>query len=742
MTDTVSSGIYIREEPPKTRPIAGVTTSVLAAAGVTERGPHEATLITSFDEYLKVFGGDTADSDLCPAVRGFFDEGGVRAWIKRVAHYDSPPGTGVTSAKGSVTLQSAVSAPGAGSITGSVAGPWDLNPGDDLDIKVDGGGTQTATFDAAAGTVTGTATENFTLSDGMTLLLKIDNGSEQTITFLSSEFGNIASATAAEVAAVINAKVVGAFSDVSAGAVRITSDTKGTASRVQVTGGTSASALGLTGADNTGTGDVANIDAVTAAEAIALIEADITTPSVTVTEATGGYLTITSDTVGASSSVQIEASSTADDEFGFDNAVHSGDSGAAADALEIEGKTDGAYTDGIRIIIATSTSGETAEFNLQVEEDGVIVETFANLTMSATTAERYAPTIINGDTGSNLIAAAAPGTPLYKRPADGTSAYLTGGDDGLTSLAAGDYTGNTTDNNGMRGFDSISDVNILIVPGQANKTVQVAMLTYCETTRQGALFAVLDPPLAQTASEMVTYVTGAQTLYNLSEYGAIYYPPVKVINPDTAVYGTGDTITIYPSGHIAGVYARNDLARPGGVYVPPAGIEHGVFRTVVGYESDETKFEAKRDLLYPKRINPLSIIAGNLAIDGIRTLKGDGNFPTVGERRGVIFIEYSLKNGLEFARNYFNNPTTRARVRRTIVYFLKTQMDRDAFRSKVPSEAFLVDVSDELNPPSVYLAGRMVIKVSLATQKPAEFITLIFSQDTRALDEELAAASA
>jgi starch synthase len=36
-------------------------------------------------------------------------------------------------------------------------------------------------------------------------------------------------------------------------------------------------------------------------------------------------------------------------------------------------------------------------------------------------------------------------------------------------------------------------------------------------------------------------------------------------------------------------------------------------------------------------------------VDGSRTLKGDGNFPYVAERRGVNFIERSLKAGLQFA---------------------------------------------------------------------------------------------
>ena len=45
---------------------------------------------------------------------------------------------------------------------------------------------------------------------------------------------------------------------------------------------------------------------------------------------------------------------------------------------------------------------------------------------------------------------------------------------------------------------------------------------------------------------------------------------------------------------------------------------------------EEVLEEAKRDLVYPKRINPLTTGPGlPRFIDGSRTLKGDGNFPYV-----------------------------------------------------------------------------------------------------------------
>jgi phage tail sheath protein FI len=731
----LSSGITYREEPPKTRLLQGVPTSILAALGVTERGPHVPTLVTSFEEYLNTFGGDIADSDLPNAIRAFFDEGGRQAWIQRVVHYTtiSNPLTR-QGAKGTITLQSAVASPGQAAVNGSIAGPWALTPGDDLDITTDLGGPTVATFNADAATVTGSNTAPFALANNDTLIVEIDNGAPQTITFLTSEFADIGNATAEEVAAVINAKISGAFADVTGNAVRITSDLIGTDSDVTVTGGVNGpTVLGLVGATDAGGGNVADISAVTAAEAKTIIEAAVA--GVTVTEETGGELTITRDTPGVGFTVQVEATSTADDEFGFDNAVHEGDSGAAVDTLVVNGKTEGSYTDDIQVRVEAASSGDPTEFNMKIEDDGNVAEVYGNVSM-ASGAERNVIDVVNAE--SNLVELEHPVTPVYLRPADGLSAALAGGDDGLGSLDNNDYIGSAAGKTGLRAFDEVPDVSLLIVPGITTSAVQLAALTYAEDTREGSMFCFLDPPEGLTASEMVTFAETTNQLYGRSEYGAIHWPRVDVVNPDTGVFGESDTITIPPSGHLAGLCARNDGERPGGVYDAPAGVEKGAFRTVMGLESEETKDKAKRDLLYPKRINPIRVLGAQIIADGVRNLLGTGNFPSIQERRGVIFIERSLQAGLEFARFRNNDRELRAEVRRAIDLFLVQQMKRGAFRTKNKETAFNIDVSDELNTEAVVLSGRLLVKIGLATAKAAEFINMVFTQDTRTLDEQLA----
>lgn len=736
-----ASKITIVEEQPTLRQIEGEPTAIPGFVGVTERGPvGVATVLTSFEEYTAKFGGDVANGDTSHAVRGFFEEGGQRCWVVRTVHYTNPatPAT-KTSAAGTLMLQTGATAPTAGTILGTNVAPFNLEPGDDLDIAIDGGAPATATFNATAASRDTSGAGPYVLANNQTLTLSVNGGPVQTVTFLTSEFVDITNATRAEVAAVINAKATGVFATDTGTVVRITTDKRGTGASLNITGGTANGALGFTTGSISGTGNVADIEAVTTAEVETIVEAAVA--GCTVTDV-GGAVRITSNTTGPTSSVQVQASSTADDELGFDNAVHSGTTGAAQDTLDVDAE-DGAYSSVIQIKVADSSSGVAAEFDLQVIDDGVIIATFTNLTMDET-GDRYVETVLNdADTGrpegltftdQNLV-----GTAAQKRPVNGTFGPLSGGSDGLVGLVDADFVGSSVGKTGLYALDLAEEIDLLAVPGRATSTMHNAMISYCEVWRKLAVFAVLDPPAATTAAGMVTYMETTASLINSSEFGAMYWPRVKVLNPNTTVFGADEQITVPPSGIVCGVISRTDSSQLGGIYQPPAGVERGILRSVLGFETDEVLDERKRDLVYPKRVNPLTTQRGQPRyIDGSRTLKGNGNFPYVAERRGVIFIEQSVKRGLEYARHSNNTPELRRDVERTVENFLLLQMQFGAFRSKDPDTAFYVDFGDALNPINVVFAGLLIGRIGLATNKPAEFLELRFTQDTRAFDQAAA----
>lgn len=98
---------------------------------------------------------------------------------------------------------------------------------------------------SAATAISSANAETYALSNGQTLTVKIDGGSEQTATFNTGDFVAIGSATAAEVAAVIDTDITGATSSDEGGFVRIYNESDATGNSIEVTGGTANTALGF-----------------------------------------------------------------------------------------------------------------------------------------------------------------------------------------------------------------------------------------------------------------------------------------------------------------------------------------------------------------------------------------------------------------------------------------------------------------------------------------------------------------
>lgn len=746
-TELLAAKVVVLEEEPRVPAIVALPSAVLLCLGLTERGPiADRTLLTSFGEYVKTFGGFTSWSEVAVAVHGFFTNQGSFCWVSRTCHFTdlTDPAT-YTATTGQRMLQTSGTADTPASVRCVTPGPWDMRPfgGPDvnvLDIDIGAGAVSSTFVGTRAYCEDTTAYPVGALGAGATVLISIDNYGDQTIAFVGGE------TTALEVAAIINGQLLGGHAEVSGGQVRVYSDTYGNLSDVDVTAGTAPLTWGATVTPVAN--NVDSLAAVRPDEAEAVIELAMT-PDVTVTVESDLTITVATVAVGAGASIQVDAGSTAV-AFGFDNDVHVGATAAPEDTLLVAGKTPGAYAGNIVPIVANATSGVNSEFNLQILENGVVKETFPNVTMD-TTLDNYVETVVNhASSGSNLVAVTdqlLAYAALLKRPVNVTALALAGGGDGLGGIGDSDYLGNEAGPTGLYCFDVVSSGTILIVPGQVAPAVLTGMLDYAETHRGGSMFCILDCPAGYTAAQMVTWVDSAG-IEQYSEFGAVYWPRIKVVNPSKVVFGSADSIVVPYSGWIAGLYAKNDQ-KIGGIYESPAGIGggFGIIRGMVGVEDDpggseqhEVLDEKKRDLVYPHRINPITKLTGTpWHIDGGRTLKSTGNFPNIGERRGVIFIANTIKAGLVVLKHRYNNAENRRKANRIVTAFLLREMAKDAFRSKIPSLAFTVDTSDQLNPTSAEFAGIMTIKIGLATNKPGEFIVVIITQDTRALEAELAA---
>ena len=120
------------------------------------------------------------------------------------------------------------------------------------------------------------------------------------------------------------------------------------------------------------------------------------------------------------------------------------------------------------------------------------------------------------------------------------------------------------------------------------------MIAHCEL--MGDRVAILDPPPGLNAQQIKEWRVD-KARYD-SKYAALYWPWIKVFDPATRA-----TQYVPPSGHVAGIWARNDDTR--GVHKAPA---NEVIRGAVDLETQITKNE--QDLLNPNGINCIRAFPG------------------------------------------------------------------------------------------------------------------------------------
>jgi Bacteriophage tail sheath protein len=90
MPEYLHPGVYIEEIERGPKPIEGVSTSTAAFLGETERGSVKPTLVTSYKDYQRWFGGVFGDDKFMPyAVSGFFENGGKRMFVCRLVDQDA-----------------------------------------------------------------------------------------------------------------------------------------------------------------------------------------------------------------------------------------------------------------------------------------------------------------------------------------------------------------------------------------------------------------------------------------------------------------------------------------------------------------------------------------------------------------------------------------------------------------------------------------------------------------------------
>lgn len=738
--DLLASKVVHQENPGQLRVQPTNTTLTNAMLGVTKRGPLKPTLLSSFTDFVSQYGSFTTDSNIPLHVKQHFLIGGGPLWMKRIVHLtDVANAASKTSAAATLTLATGAVAASAGAVDATNAAPYIMSNGDTLSIDIDGAGAAVATFTMAPATLAASG-GTYTLANGQTLELSVNGGATQTVDFLTAEFVDITNATDAEVAAVINAKTTGMSASTPGGVLTLSTDRQGTSASIEATGGTALGAFTFPAGVQAGTGNVANGSLVSFAELKTVAETAIA--GLLVTDLGAGLPRLASTTTGLTSTILVGAASTLDDELGVDNALHTGGTGAAVNTLTIDGKTDGSYANTLSIRIQAPTSGDTDSFNLEILDGSLIVERHVNLSMT-TTSQKYVVDVLDSD--SELIKATDLAVlPVPANiPVNGTFGPMTGGNDGLVGLTDQDYLGSPVDYTGLHAFDKILDISKFIIPDQATSLIHNGLKDYLESPsyRNKLSESPIDLPAGLSAAQAIDYVETTASLIGSSEFLQAYWPQIEVANPAPSVYGNVATITIGAAASVAALQSARAGISLQQLHQPAAGYTRGKIPGALGVEggSDSEVLDVtKRDLVYPKNINPIMNTPGiGVHVDGTKTLNDNGIFPVTSQRQSVNYIKRNINKILDALRHTNNNEELRQLAAKEVTAFLIIQARAGAFASVIPDKAFIVDFSKALNPGSSILSKKLVGKYGLAMNFPSDFIIVGVEPDTRALEEEI-----
>jgi uncharacterized protein len=376
------------------------------------------------------------------------------------------------------------------------------------------------------------------------------------------------------------------------------------------------------------------------------------------------------------------------------------------------------------ISVEIGDPGEAGEdtFKVSVSRGGKVEEVFDNL--STKKGPTNAATVVKAR--SKLIRLEEIGSGGAVTVPEKASVKLSGGTSAAAvRVTADDYVGNSADRTGFAGLEAVDEVTMLSVPDvmaayqrgiidlEAVQAVQLAMIAHCEL--MGDRVAILDalPGLnAQQVKEWRVDKAGYD-----SKYAALYWPWIKVFDP---LQGQG--ILVPPSGHMAGIWARNDDTR--GVHKAPA---NEVVRGAISLELQITKGE--HDQLNPNGVNCIRAFPGRgIRVWGARTISSDPEWRYLNVRRLFNYVEESILEGTQWVVFEPNDSRLWDAVKRNITAFLRRTWRDGALFGATSAEAFFVKVDAENNTQDTIDIGQLIIDIGIAPVKPAEFVVFRISQ--------------
>ncbi len=277
---------------------------------------------------------------------------------------------------------------------------------------------------------------------------------------------------------------------------------------------------------------------------------------------------------------------------------------------------------------------------------------------------------------------------------------------------------------GVAVLEEVSEVAMVAAPGFTHAAAWDALLSHCEKMRDR--FAILDAPEDVDDVGRLTQVStgaegkGLRPRMSDQGYGAVYYPWFSTPDP----LGDGKTlVTVPPSGHMAGIYARTDVTR--GVHKAPANeVVRGALRLVRDVTPEE------QGELNQVGVNCIRYFPrGGIRVWGARTLADAASeWRYINVRRLFNYVEESIALGTNWTVFEPNDATLWKSIRRDVSAFLLRLWRDGALMGRTPEQAFFVQCDEQTNTPETIDAGQVIANIGLAPVKPAEFIIFRIGQ--------------
>lgn len=288
-------------------------------------------------------------------------------------------------------------------------------------------------------------------------------------------------------------------------------------------------------------------------------------------------------------------------------------------------------------------------------------------------------------------------------------------------------------------LDVLTGISLLCVPDTVliqSPTLQKAALqqalTYGEGRLHTDLFCILDPPFGLSVADILAFKTGAASADGVippgqalqSPYGALYYPWLTVLNPQTSM-----NLPMAPGGAMAGRYANVDASV--GPWQAPAGINNGLLSMATGVMTPVT--DTDQDSLNPAGVNAIrALVNYGICAYGARTLSPQPDQIYIGVRRLLTMIEVSVCSSLQWVVFEPNTTQLWASVTRDVTAFLTNLWQAGALFGAASAEAFHVICDASNNPPEAQTQGQLFIDIMVAPTYPAEFIVIRIQMATLA----------